>query len=372
MLTFGSPHAHLGNEDLFTFQTETGSIRNNGPLLRRKSMRKTAGLIAAIAITASALIAAPAHAAGTTITAGGSSFAGGMVATCAANYNDATVNYNPEGSGGGKTKFAAGTYDFAGTDSLYAAGAEAKNFTYVPLLGGPIALAFNVDGVKNLRLDANAVSGIFMGTITKWNDAAIANLNKGVKLPAAAITPEYRSGTSGTTNNFAGYLKANTTAGWTQNDSWALSTGKSTPAGTGNANSTALIASVKATPNSIGYVDLKDAISSNLSYAFLKNAAGQFVKPTAAAAAKFLSTMSPNANGSVTIDWAKKVPGAYNASLFTYGLAHTATSTNGEAVKAFFNYMLNTCVPANGTRLGFVALTGAIKAKALALAATIK
>ena len=335
-------------------------------------MRKTAGIIAAIAITASALIAAPAHAAGTTITAGGSSFAGGMVATCAANYNDATVNYNPEGSGGGKTKFAAGTYDFAGTDSLYAAGTEPKSFTYVPLLGGPIALAFNVDGVKNLRLDANTVSGIFMGTITKWNDAAIANLNKGVKLPASAITPEYRGGTSGTTNNFAGYLKANTNAGWTQNDSWSLSTGKATPAGTANANSTALIASVKATPNSIGYVDLKDAISSNLPYAFLKNAAGQFVKPTPAAAAKFLSTMTPNANGSVTIDWAKKVPGAYNASLFTYGLGRTTTSTNGEAVKSFFNYMINTCVPANATRLGFVALTGAIKAKALALAATIK
>lgn len=335
-------------------------------------MRKTAGIIAAIAITASALIAAPANAAGTTIAAGGSSFAAGMVFTCAANYSGATVNYTSEGSGPGKTKFAAGTYDFAGSDSLYAAGTAPKEFTYVPLLGGPIALAFNVAGVKNLRLDAAAVSGIFKGTISKWNDKAIVALNKGVKLPDAVITPEYRSGTSGTNNNFAGYLKANTASGWTQNDSWSISAGMATPAGTSNGSSTILISSVKATPNSIGYVDLKDAISSGLNYAFLKNAAGQFVKPTAAASAKFLATQVPNADGSVTIDWAKKVPGAYNASLFTYGIAHTSATTNGAAVKDFFNYMLNTCVPANATRLGYVALTGAIKAKALALAAAIK
>jgi phosphate transport system substrate-binding protein len=336
-------------------------------------MRKIAGLAAAVAITASALIATPALA-DTTITSGGSSFSAKMLQTCAANYSAATVTYTSSSSGTGRTNFANGTFDFAGSDGAYGA-ADAKpkgDYAYVPVLGGPIAIIFNVPGVTNLRLDATTIGAIFQGTIKTWNDAAIAKLNPGVKLPAADITPEYRGTKSGTNGNFSGYLVANKATGWTADQTWTTATGKATPAGIGGATSANVVSNVKATTNSIGYVDLADAVAAGLPYATVKNAAGQFVKPTTAGAAKFLAGQPVNDNGTVAIDWAKNVPGGYNASVITYAIVPTSTSTNGAAVKSFINYVISTCVPANAAKLGYVSLTGAISAKAKAVVATIK
>ena len=333
-------------------------------------MRKTAGIIAAVALAASALFASPAHAAGT-ITAGGSSFSGGMFTTCAAGSN---VTYTSSSSGTGKTNFTNGQFDFAGTDAVYAA-TETKpkgSFAYVPVLGGPIAIIFNIPGVHNLRLDATTIGGIFQGTITKWNDKKIVKLNKGVKLPAQAITPEYRNSKSGTNGNFSGYLAANKAAGWTADQTWTVATGKATPAGTGAATSTLVVSNVVNTAYSVGYVDLKDAKAKNVNYAAVKNAAGQFIKPTPAASAKFLAKQKVNEDGSVDLNWAQKVPGGYNASLITYAVVNTSTSKNGAEVKSFLDYVLNSCVPANATPLGYVALTGATLAKAKAVVASIK
>ena len=337
-------------------------------------MRKTAGIIATLALAGSALLAAPAQAADVTITAGGSSFSGGMFTTCANNYTAAKVTYTSSSSGAGRTNFVNGTYDFAGSDGAFGAAdtKPAGSFVYVPVLGGPIALIFNVPGVNNLKLDAATIGGIFGGSITKWNDPAIKKLNKTAKLPAAAIVPMYRNTKSGTNDNFSGYLTSNKAAGWSKNQDWALATGKATPAGTGAAASSGVVANVQNNQNSIGYVDLKDALSSRLPYAAVKNAAGQFVKPTTAGAAKFLAGQSIGDNGFVTIDWAKKVPGGYNASLITYAVVSTSSSAKGAAVQSFINYTLKTCVPANAAKLGYVSLTGAISAKAKALAATIK
>jgi len=333
-------------------------------------MRKTAGIIAAVALTISALVAAPAHAAAT-ITAGGSSFSAGMFSTCAAG---SSVTYTASSSGTGKTNFANGQFDFAGTDAVYAAN-ETKpkgDFTYVPVLGGPIAIIFNVPGVHNLRLDATTIGKIFQGTITNWNDKALVKLNKGVKLPAQAITPEYRNSKSGTNGNFSGYLAANKAAGWTADQTWSTATGKATPAGTGAATSALVVANVKNTAYSVGYVDLKDAMSSNVNYAAVKNAVGQFIKPTPAASAKFLAKQAVNADGSVAINWAQKVPGGYNPSLITYAIVNTSTSKNGAEVKNFLTTVINNCVPANARALGYVQLTGAILAKAKSQIGLIK
>ena len=337
-------------------------------------MRKTAGIIAALALAGSALLAAPAQAADVTLTAGGSSFSGGMFTTCANNYTAAKVTYTSSSSGTGRSNFVAGTFDFAGSDGAFGS-ADAKpagSFAYVPVLGGPIAIIFNVPGVNNLKLDAVTIGKIFKGQIKTWNDKAIKKLNKTAKLPAAAIVPMYRNSKSGTNDNFSGYLAANGASGWTKNQEWALATGDTTPAGTGATASSGVVANVKSNDNSIGYVDLKDALSSRLPYAAVKNAAGQFVKPTTAGSAKFLAGQSIADNGFVNIDWAKKVPGGYNASLITYAIVSTSTSKNGAAVKDFITYTLKTCVPANAAKLGYVSLTGAISAKAKALAATIK
>ena len=339
-------------------------------------MRKTAGIIAAVAIAASAFIAVPAHADAPVITAGGSSFSAGLFTTCAANYTDAKVTYTGSSSGTGRTNYMSGTFDFAGSDGAFGATEKqpaAADFRYIPVTGGPIAIAFNLDGVASLRLDAATTGAIFLGKIKTWDDAAIAALNPGVKLPATAITPQYRSDKSGTNGNFTGYLAANKVAGWVADQTWTNATKSTTPAGTGATASSGVVGNVKANENSIGYVDLKDALSSRLKYASLKNAAGQFVKPTTSGSAKFLSGQSIGADGFVTLDWAKKIKGGYNASLITYAIVNTgAASKNGTAVKDFINYTLKTCVPANATKLGYVSLTGAISAKAKALAASIK
>ncbi|MFM7029616.1 MAG: substrate-binding domain-containing protein [Micrococcales bacterium] len=340
-------------------------------------MRKTAGLLAAVAIAATALIASPANATTPTITAGGSSFSAGMFSTCAANYTNATVTYTSSSSGTGRTNFANGTFDFAGSDSAYGAADSPKpatgTYKYIPVVGGPIALIYNVAGVPALRLDSATVGKIWLGTITKWNDPAIVALNKGAKLPNASITPVYRNTKSGTNGNFSGYLAANGAAGWTKDQTWTNATGQATPAGTGAADSTAVVTNVRSTAGAIGYVDLKDAVTAGLKVAALKNAAGQFLKPTAAAAAKFLSSQPVGADGQVNINWAKKIAGGYNASLITYALVNTGSATNnGAAVKSFIQYVLNTCVPANASKLGYVALSGGQAAKARALALLIK
>jgi phosphate transport system substrate-binding protein len=339
-------------------------------------MRKTAGILAAVAIAATALIASPANATTPTITSGGSSFSAGMFSTCAANYTNASVTYTSSDSGTGRTNFNNGTFDFAGSDSAFG-GSDAQptagTYKYIPVVGGPIAIVYNVSAVPALRLDSATVGKIWMGTITKWNDPAIVALNKGAKLPSTDINPYYRSSASGTNDNFSGYLKANGAAGWSKNKAWATATGMSTPAGTGVATSALVVSGVKDNAGSIGYVDLKDAISGGLKVAALKNAAGQFLKPTSASAAKFLSSQPVAANGLVTINWAKKIAGGYNASLITYALVNTGSATsNGAAVKGFIQYVLNTCVPANAPRLGYVALSGGQAAKARALALLIK
>ena len=151
-----------------------------------------------------------------------------------------------------------------------------------------------------------------------------------------------------------------------------MATGKATPAGTGAATSTLVVSNVVSTAYSVGYVDLKDAKAKNVNYAAVKNSAGQFLKPTPAASAKFLAKQKVNEDGSVDINWSQKVPGGYNASLITYAIVNTSASKNGAEVKSFLEYVLNSCVPANATPLGYVALTGATLAKAKAVVASIK
>ena len=339
-------------------------------------MRKTAGIIAAVAIAASALIAAPAHADAPVITAGGSSFSAGLFTTCAANYTDAKVTYTGSSSGTGRANYMAGTFDFAGSDGAFGATEKqpaAADFRYIPVTGGPIAIVYNLADVPSLRLDATTVGDIFLGKIKNWNDAAIAKLNPTAKLPATAITPQYRSDKSGTNGNFTGYLAANKAAGWVADQTWTTATKSTTPAGTGVSGSAGIVANIKSTAGSIGYVDLKDAVSGGLKSAALKNAAGQFLLPSAAASAAFLANQPVKDNGLVNIAWAKPVPGGYNASLITYAIVNTGKArAKGAAVKSFIQYVLKSCVPANAAKLGYVALAGGQSTKADALTNLIK
>ena len=360
-------------------------------------MRKVSGIIAAAALVASVALVGPAANAGETIAGAGSSYMSAIQKVCAAAYTAHTVTYSPDGSGTGKTKFAAGTTQFGGSDSLYAPGTEPANFTYVPLVGGPIGIIFNVDGLTNVNLTPKLISAIFLGKITKWNDAAIAKVNKASasKLPDAQIQIVYRSGTSGTNENLSEYLRQNvTTAGWTKNQTITTAAGALATGSVGKATSALLADAVESSANkgAFGYFDLSDAKTANVSLVSLKNKHGEFVAPSASAGALFLNAQTTDNSGSDrvqgtatanlpaalggtvngVIDFTKSVKNAYQLTILTYGIGDNASTDAADvAVEDFFKFVINTCMPAQASRLGYVALTGSLKTKALAQAARI-
>lgn len=333
-------------------------------------MRKLTTALAALALVSSFAIAAPANAA-ETITGEGSSFAYGRITDCNASYTKNTVTYLSTGSGNGRKSLngvGAVQRDFAGSDAAYSASDKAptyKSFTYVPVTGGAIALAYNVSGVNSLNLNSALVAKIFDGRITMWNDPAIKAANKTAKLPAKKITVGYRSGDSGTTANFVNYLIAfqpklgYKATGTFENAAPSLPASKFTAA-----NSQEMATKIDATGYSIGYVDLFDTINNDLQYAKLANyysktstvkgkkvtkTATQYVGPTAAASGLFLAAQTKNmaSDGSIKIDYKVNVKNGYPMSLFTYVIApannSAATSAKGAAIKDFVNYVVNTC-----------------------------
>ena len=319
-------------------------------------MRRTLiSAVAAAAVTASLFAATPAQAAEVDIKGSGSSFAGNFLIDCASRYTAKTgnkVSYTATSSGRGRASFLAKTDDFAGSDSLYGpTEATPGEYKVVPVIGGPVAIVFNVAGVNNLRLDAKAVSDIFSGAITKWNDPAIAKLNPTATLPDKNFVVVYRSSNSGTTQNFQEYLYQNAVGPWpTGNQAWV-----GVKTGSGQSTSADLVAKVKATSGGIGYADLSD-VSVKLGKATLKNAKGEFVKPSVASASKMLSGQKIAADGSMTIDFKKKVAGAYQLSIVTYLMVPT-TGDKRSATKAFAKYAVDTC--SKKPVAGFAGFTGA-------------
>lgn len=336
-------------------------------------MRKVSGIIAATALVASVLFVAPAANAGETIAGSGSSYMGTIQKTCAAAYTAHTVTYSADGSGTGKSKYAAGTVNFAGSDSLFAKGTEPANFTYVPLVGGPVGILFNIPGVKSLNLTPKLVSDIFLGKITKWNHSNIKAVNKASasKLPNATIQITYRSDGSGTTNNFANYLSQTVGKPWVANDAWATASGSTK--GTGGAKSAGVIAAMKSLPNSIGYADLADAATAGIGFAAIKNGAGQFVKPSVNASKLFIAKQLVNSQGVVLFDYNEVVKGGYNLSLLAYGIAPTGANTaKANASKEYLTYFLNTCSPKEAAKLNYVALSGNLLKAARNLVSKVK
>ena len=312
-------------------------------------MRRTlVSAVAAAAVTASLFAATPAQAAEVDIKGSGSSFAGNFLIDCASRYTAKTgnkVSYTATSSGKGRASFAAGTDDFAGSDSLYGATEKAPgSYTTIPVIGGPVAIVFNVAGVKNLRLDAVTASQIFSGTITKWNDPKIQKLNPKATLPDKDFVVVYRSSNSGTTQNVQNYFQETVGGAWpAANQAWI-----GVKTGSGQATSADLVAKVKATSGGIGYADLSD-VSVKLGKVTLKNASGEWVKPSVASASKMLSKQKIQADGSIDINFAKKIKGAYQLSIATYLMIPTA-GDKAPAAKAFAKYAIETCSkkPAKG------------------------
>jgi phosphate transport system substrate-binding protein len=338
----------------------------------RRNMRKISGILAAAALLASVAFVAPAAHASETITGSGSSFMNAFQQVCSALYTKNKANYNSTGSGTGRTQFAAGTTDFGGTDSPYSSGAP-SNFTYVPLVGGAIVIAYNVPGVSNLRLTPKVISDVFTGKVKTWDAAPIKKLNPTAKLPKQTIQVVYRSDSSGTVQNFANYMIATVGGTWKDNGTWATAIGQS-PVGVSAAQNQGVVNTVKQTKFSITIADPADTKKANLPVALVQNGAGEFVKPTAASSGRFIGAQKIQTNGLLTWDYKAKVKGAYPINLIAYGLAPTASSKpeKAAAVKDYFTFMIKTCGPQRASSGDYVPVTGKLQAAALRLIATIK
>jgi len=194
------------------------------------------------------------------------------------------VNYQPIGSGGGIEQFTSGVTDFGGTDApmnddeLAAAKQKGGDVLHIPIVLGGVVVTYNLPGVNELKLDGPTLAGIYLGTITKWNDPKIAALNAGVTLPATDIKVVHRSDSSGTSYVFSGYLSA-------VSPEWASKVGQDKapnwPVGIGGQGNDGVAAAVKQTAGGIGYNELAFAEQNNIPFALLKNAEGEFVKCSA-------------------------------------------------------------------------------------------
>ena len=329
-------------------------------------------IVAAVAVSSSLLLAGPAAVAGESISGKGSSFASNGLGYCLAHYRNAagdTVTYTSTGSGTGRSELAAGNVDWAASDGAYKVADKSSK---IP---------------ADLKLDATVLGKIFKGVVKKWNDPLIKKLNKGKVLPAKTIKLVYRGGnTSGTNENLTTYFAA-TTTGWVAkkkdlNEGAGGTAGQTAalaPGATPEALSTLIADDIQTTKYSLGYFDLSDAVGAKFSLVALKNKHGEFVKPTAAAGAKFLAAQVVPATGNKLTDGVAtlgfgttSVKNAYQLTVLTYGIGYKGKGTaKATASKNWFKYVLNTCMPANASRLGYVALTGQLKTAALAQANSI-
>ncbi len=218
----------------------------------------------------------------------GSTFVNPIMSRWTANFQQAhpnvQINYQSIGSGAGIQQVKAGTVDFGASD-VALNDEQLKTMPaviQVPESAGPVCITYNLPDLKEpLKLTAETLSGIYLGTIKKWHDPAIMKANPGVKLPNSAIAVVHRSDGSGTTGIFTTYLA-------TVNPEWAKKVGASIsvnwPVGLGGKGSEGVTGVVKQTPGAIGYVELNYATENHLPVAVVENKAGKFVAPSAAGA----------------------------------------------------------------------------------------
>ncbi len=261
---------------------------------------------------------------------------------------DVQINYQAIGSGGGIKQVTEGTVDFGASDAIMTEEqiAEFKqkrgtNILALPTVAGADVATYNVPGIPSgLNFTPEALAGIFLGKITKWNDPELAKANPKMKLPGADIVVVHRSDASGTTFCWTDYLakispewKSKVGAGAAVN--W--------PVGIGSKGNDGVAGQVKQTANSIGYVELIYAVKQNMPYGNVKNSAGTFVKPElasiTAAAAGAAKTMPDDFRISITNSPGKT---AYPISTFTWLLIpeHIQDSAKLKAIREFVQWAL--------------------------------
>jgi phosphate transport system substrate-binding protein len=330
-------------------------------------MKSSRFIVAAIA--ASLLIAQPAHA--DQITGSGSSFIANFINECRVQYGKVSghnIEYTPLGSGAGINMFMQGTVDFASSDVAASQINKTKEFVYVPLIAGPIAIAYRIDGYKGkIQLKKETLAKIFAGDITKWNDPQIVKDNtiKKVKpkLPNLQIMVFYRVDSSGTTQIVTEYFSAIAPLIWTKTPNKAFTQAfpkSQLPLGTFSsvAGTNLMALSVAKTNGAVGYMESSYATNQNLNKASIENGAGVFMQPTSEAASAFLSDFEPEGNGIIVPNYNNKDKKAYNISSFSYGLAPTQASDKANIIKGFFKYAATSCASLSAKKLEYSPLTG--------------
>ena len=393
-----------------------------------KLNRKVA--VAAIAISGLVLSSSPAFAG--QINGSGATFAQPLIDVCKVEFTKDTghtINYTAGGSGKGRTDFQKNLVDFAASDAVYTSGFPA-HLEYAPVYAAPIAIFYNLPTVKEaIYLSESTVAQIFSGYITNWNDPIIAAdnertvktvtyktkkisttvkgkkvtktvplLNKqgkpviakttskvvNIALPTQPITVYYRTDSSGTSEQFGKFLQG-ANAGtnsrlWPKTASGTFANQTPNNISTffnfqGASGSALVAAGVKGKVGGIGYGEVSWATDNNLAVANIKNAAGEFIAPTAAGSSAFLGGGTIEANGSLTADYKKSIPGAYPIATASYGLVYPESAKKDpekqKIVAQWHTYLLEQC-PKKFPEKGYVQITGPLYDKAKAQIAKIK
>ncbi|MGS2613201.1 phosphate ABC transporter substrate-binding protein PstS [Micromonospora sp. LZ34] len=283
-----------------------------------------------------------------------------------------TINYEPSGSGAGIQAFIAGTADFAGSDSALKEEeqpqANAKcvggQAIHLPMVIGPVAVAYNVSGVDNLQLKPATLAKIFAGKVTKWDDPAIKADNPGATLPATAIQTVHRSDESGTTDNFTNFLTKTAEADWTFGKAKAWKA----PGGTGAKGSDGVASRVKGADGSIGYMEWSFAENAGLKMAKVGNGNGEFAELTAENAGKTIAGAKVEGQGDdlkMSIDYNTKEAGAYPIVLVTYEIVCSKglAADKLPLVKGFLSHAASTEGQADLTELGYAPLPETVRTK---------
>lgn len=257
------------------------------------------------------------------------------------------IDYQSIGSGGGIKNITEKTVQFAGSDApmskkeLEAVTGGAANIVEIPSVAGAVVPAYNLPDVKSdLKFSGDVLAQIFMGTISKWNDPKIADLNPGVTLPDLGITPAWRTDGSGTTFVFTNYLATQsepykTTIGAAKQVKW--------PVGQGGKGNEGVAAVVQQTPGAIGYIELNYATANKIPFGAVKNASGEFVKASGETVSAAGQGAADALNGNILAAdiWNQKGQKAYPISAFTYLIVYKDLNNldSDESAKALVDFL---------------------------------
>jgi len=297
------------------------------------------GISAAILLSTSTILSGAVYAQNTiTINGAGATFPFPLIDTWRVDYQkvhpEVNINYQSIGSGGGVKQFTEKTVDFGATDAPLTQNEsqKASGAVHIPETIGSVVAAYNIPSIpdKGLKLSGEVLADIFLGKITKWNDPKIQSLNKDKTLPGDDIVVVHRSDGSGTTFVWTDYLSSASPV-WKEQ----LGKGKSVewPVGIGAPGNEGVANAIKGTPNTIGYIELSYALTTNTPFAFIQNKEGAFVEATLAstmAAVQTYVSSLPKGDGVWTNVSLVNAPGAdsYPIASFSYLLLYKELSTD--------------------------------------------